>query len=56
MKRLGYPVALVFLSLVFVAFVTTVTAITFESYAKTEKNSTGVVKDQVNGKIEMVIR
>ena len=56
MKRLGFPVALVFLSLVFVVFFTTVTALTLASYAKTEKINPVLLKDQVGGTIEMVIR
>ena len=56
MKRLGFPVALVFLSLAFVVFFTTLTAVTLASYAKIEKNSHEVVRDQVGGSIEMVIR
>lgn len=56
MKRLGFPVALVFLSLVFVVFFTTVTAVTLASYAKTEKINPVLLKDQVGGTIEMVIR
>lgn len=45
MKRLGYPFALVFVSLVSVAFFTTVTAVTLASYSKSEKSSSGVVKN-----------
>ena len=56
MKRLGFPVALVFLSLVFVVFFTTLTAVTLASYAKNEKTSPETVRDQVGGTIEMVIR
>ena len=56
MKRLEFPVALVFLSLVFVVFFTTLTAVTLASYVKNEKNSTEVVSDQVGETIEMVKR
>lgn len=56
MKRLGFPVALVFLSLAFVVFFTTLTAVTLASYVKNEKNSTEAVRNQVGGPIEMVKR
>ncbi|GEM_PF-4939110 len=46
MKRLGYPIALVFASLVSVVFFTTVTAVTLASYSKAEK--VAAVK-QLNG-------
>lgn len=39
MKRLGYPIALVFVSLVSVVFFTTVTAVTLASYSKGEKSA-----------------
>lgn len=39
MKRLGYPIALVFASLVSVVFFTTVTAVTLASYTKADKVS-----------------
>ncbi len=48
MKRLGYPIALVFASLVSVVFFTTVTAVTLASYSKADKSSTTVVK-QISG-------
>jgi hypothetical protein len=44
MKKLGYFTALVFMSLVSVAFFTTVTAVTLASYAKGEKHSTTLTK------------
>ncbi len=48
MKRLGYPIALVFASLVSVVFFTTVTAVTLASYSKADKSSTTVV-EQISG-------
>ena len=48
MKRLGYPLFLVLVSLTFAVFFTTVTAVTLASYSKAEKSST-VIKDQVTG-------
>jgi len=47
MKRLGYPLALVFVSLAFVVFFTTVTAVTLASYSKGMKSST-TVKEQIS--------
>jgi hypothetical protein len=47
MKRLGYPIALVFVSLVSVIFFTTVTAVTLASYSKSEKSIT-IVKNTGN--------
>ena len=44
MKRLGYPIALVFASLVSVVFFTTVMAVTLASYSKADKNEHSVVK------------
>jgi len=46
MKRLGYPLALVFVSLLSVVFFTTVTAVTLSSYSKVEKSTT-LVKEQI---------
>ena len=48
MKRLGYPLALVFVSLVFVVFFTTITAVTFASYSKSDKGSS-VIKERLSG-------
>ena len=48
MKRLGYPLALVFVSLVFVVFFTTITAVTFASYSKPDKGGS-VVKERLSG-------
>ena len=56
MKRLGYPFALVIVSLLSVVFFTTVTALTLESYTKIEKGSSPVVKDDVIREIETVSR
>jgi len=56
MKRLGYPFALVFVSLLSVAFFTTVTALTLKSYTKSEKAGSAVVKDHAIGEIETVSR
>lgn len=47
MKRLGYPLFLVLVSLTSAVLFTTVTAVTLASYSKAEKSS--VVKDQLNG-------
>jgi hypothetical protein len=44
MKRLGYPLALVFVSLVSVVFFTTMTATTLQSYSKSEKPGSAAVK------------
>lgn len=44
MKRLGYPIALVFASLVSVVFFTTVTAVTLASYSKADKIGTSTEK------------
>jgi hypothetical protein len=44
MKKLGYPIALVFASLVSVVFFTTVMAVTLASYSKADKNGNTVVK------------
>ncbi len=44
MKRLGYPIALVFASLVSVVFITTVMAVTLASYSKGEREGQSVVK------------
>lgn len=44
MKRLYYPLVLVFLSLLTAAFITTVTAKTLASYLKVEKEN-GLVKE-----------
>ncbi len=44
MKRLGYPLALVFVSLASVVFFTTVTAVTLASYSKSEKSGVVVIK------------
>ena len=44
MKRLGYPLALVCVSLVSVIFFTTVTAVTLASYSKSEKSSSTLVR------------
>jgi hypothetical protein len=44
MKRLGYPIALVFASLVSVVFFTTVMAVTLESYSKGDKVEHTAVK------------
>jgi hypothetical protein len=49
MKRLGYPLALVFVSLVSVVFFTTVTAVTLASYSKSEKSSSTVVVKNIGG-------
>jgi hypothetical protein len=43
MKRLNYPLALVFVSLVSVVFFTTVTAVTLASYSKTEKSGSTIL-------------
>jgi hypothetical protein len=51
MKRLGYPFALVFVSLVSVVFFTTVTAVTLASYSKSEKSSATVVKNIDGGTV-----
>ncbi|WP_276502146.1 hypothetical protein [Terrimonas pollutisoli] len=48
MKRLGYPLAVVFVSLVFVVFFTTITAMTFASYSKSDKASS-VIKERLSG-------
>ena len=45
MKRLGYPLFLVLVSLTTVVCFTTITAVTLASYSKTEKN-TDVIKEQ----------
>jgi hypothetical protein len=56
MKRLGYPLALVFVSLVSVVFFTTVTAVTLVSYSKAEKSGSTVVKEHMSGEDETVRR
>jgi hypothetical protein len=55
MKRLGYPLALVFVSLVSVVFFTTITATTLASYSKSEKSST-VVKHPISTESSTVSR
>ena len=55
MKRLGYPLFLVLVSLTFAVFFTTVTAVTLASYSKAEKSST-VNKDQVAVEGSTVVR
>jgi hypothetical protein len=47
MKRLGYPLFLVLVSLTSAVLFTTVTATTLASYSKAEKTS--IVKVQLNG-------
>ena len=44
MKKLGYPIALVFASLVSVVFFTTVMVVTLASYSKADNNVNTVVK------------
>lgn len=44
MKRLGYLIAYIFVSLATVVFVTTATAVTLASYSKNEKAGSAVVK------------
>ena len=56
MKRLGYPLVLVFVSLVSVVFFTTVTAVTLVSYSKAEKISSTIVKGHMGGEGETVRR
>ena len=56
MKRLGYPLALVFVSLLSVAFFTTVTAVTLASYAKAEKTGSAVISNHTTGEIGTVSR
>ncbi len=48
MKRLGYPIALVFASLVSVVFITTVTAVTLASYSKGDRGGQSVVKQMTS--------
>ena len=54
MKRLGYPLFLVLVSLSSAVLFTTVTAVTLASYSKAEKSS--IVKDQLNGEGSTVVR
>ena len=54
MKKLGYPLFLVLVSLTTAVCVTTVTAVTLASYSKVEKNN--VVKPQANEEGSTVIR
>ena len=55
MKRLGYPLFLVFLSLSSAVLFTTVTAVTLASYSKAEKSSNNV-KDHLTGEGSTVVR
>ena len=48
MKKIGYPLALVCMSLLFVVFFTTVTAVTLSSYSKNEKSNPGAIKQHVS--------
>lgn len=47
MKRLGYPIALIFASLVSVVFITTLTAVTLASYSKAYNIGTTATEKQV---------
>jgi len=55
MKRLGYPLALIFVSLASVVFFTTVTAVTLASYSKNEKGSI-IVKERTTSEASTVSR
>jgi len=54
MKRLGYPLFLVLVSLSSAVLFTTVTATTLASYSKSEKSS--IVKDHLAGEGSTVVR
>ena len=54
MKRLGYPLFLVLVSLSSAVLFTTVTAVTLASYSKVEKGS--VIKEHLNGEGSTVVR
>ena len=49
MKRLGYPLVLVFVSLVFVVFFTIITAVTFASYSPKSDKSSPAIKERMSG-------
>jgi len=56
MKRLAYPVLLIILSLITAAIFTTITAVTFASYAKDENKNTIVIDKKLSSNSEATVQ